>query len=244
MTECFLLAKQTVKNLTSYRPNVLTTSKRVAFTLAEVLITLGIIGVVAALTMPSLIENHQKKETVARLKSAYSILEQAILLSENDNGLVSEWDFAIDEAEFFDKYILSYMTSVNKKAVLSPTKPYPVKTIDGNACRSGSLKVLNNGVGFLPLKGADYFWIYIDINGTKEPNRLGRDVFVAELYRNKKLTMAKQGSSSGENYRNYLINETNYGCKKALSSIAYYAGLNCGALIMYDGWKISDDYPW
>ena len=42
-------------------------SKKTAFTLAEVLITLGIIGVVAAMTMPSLIANHKEKETVAKV---------------------------------------------------------------------------------------------------------------------------------------------------------------------------------
>ena len=50
-----------VKDLTSYRPNVLTTSKKAAFTLAEVLITLAVIGVVAALTLPGLIQNHNEK---------------------------------------------------------------------------------------------------------------------------------------------------------------------------------------
>ena len=42
-----------------------------AFTLAEVLITLGIIGVVAALTLPSLIENHKKQVIVSRLNKVY-----------------------------------------------------------------------------------------------------------------------------------------------------------------------------
>lgn len=39
------------------------------FTLAEILITLGIIGVVAALTMPALIANYQKQEILSRLKN-------------------------------------------------------------------------------------------------------------------------------------------------------------------------------
>lgn len=43
--------------------------KKAAFTLAEVLITLGIIGVVAAMTMPSLIQNYQEKATVTKLKN-------------------------------------------------------------------------------------------------------------------------------------------------------------------------------
>src|SRR5699024_9785110 len=49
------------KNLSSYSLNVLSTFQKAAFTLAEVLITLAIIGVVAALTIPSLIENHNEK---------------------------------------------------------------------------------------------------------------------------------------------------------------------------------------
>ena len=46
------------------------------FTLAEVLITLGIIGVVAALTLPSLVTNYQKQVTVNKLKKFYNGLEQ------------------------------------------------------------------------------------------------------------------------------------------------------------------------
>ncbi len=47
--------------------------KRNAFTLAEVLITLGIIGVVAALTLPAIVQKNYEKETVARVKKAYPI---------------------------------------------------------------------------------------------------------------------------------------------------------------------------
>lgn len=45
-----------------------------AFTLSEVLITLGIIGVVAALTVPSLITKHQKMVFATKAKQTYSIL--------------------------------------------------------------------------------------------------------------------------------------------------------------------------
>ena len=59
--------------------------RKIAFTLAEFLITLGIIGVVAALTLPSVIERHQKLETVTKLKKAYSTLSQAIERAKVDN---------------------------------------------------------------------------------------------------------------------------------------------------------------
>ena len=51
--------------------------RRAAFTLAEVLITLGIIGVVAALTIPILISNYRKQVTETKLKQTYSILSNA-----------------------------------------------------------------------------------------------------------------------------------------------------------------------
>ena len=54
--------------------------RKVAFTLAEVLITLGIIGVVAAMTMPSLIQNYQKQEMAAKVKKVYSVLFLATAL--------------------------------------------------------------------------------------------------------------------------------------------------------------------
>ena len=59
-----------------------------AFTLAEILITLGIIGVVAALTVPSLIQNHKKHVIETKLKHVYSIMNQAITMSEIDNGVI------------------------------------------------------------------------------------------------------------------------------------------------------------
>jgi len=56
------------------------------FTLAEILITLGVIGVVSALTLPTLIKNYQKKETVAKLQKAISVLNQAYRLSNDEAG--------------------------------------------------------------------------------------------------------------------------------------------------------------
>ena len=48
------------------------------FTLAEVLITLGIIGVVAALTLPNMIKNHQKRVMVAQLQRTYNAIVNAM----------------------------------------------------------------------------------------------------------------------------------------------------------------------
>ena len=63
--------------------------KRIAFTLAEVLITLGVIGVVAAMTMPTLIANYQKKVWVNQLKKSVSTLEQGFHKMLADDGVDS-----------------------------------------------------------------------------------------------------------------------------------------------------------
>ena len=64
------------------------------FTLAEVLITLGIIGVVAAMTMPVLIANHKKNVTVTKLKRSYNILSNVFVRAQVDFGDVINWDLA------------------------------------------------------------------------------------------------------------------------------------------------------
>lgn len=72
-------------------------SKKKAFTLAEVLITLGIIGVVAALTMPSLMSNYRRKVAETQLKQTYSILLNAVTKGEQEV-----------DAPFIGSYPMSY----------------------------------------------------------------------------------------------------------------------------------------
>lgn len=64
-----------------------------AFTLAEVLITLGIIGVVAALTIPVLMTKYEKMVTVNQLKHSYSVLGQGLKMAEAEYGEFKNWDY-------------------------------------------------------------------------------------------------------------------------------------------------------
>lgn len=61
------------------------------FTLAETLITLGIIGVVAAMTLPTLIQQHNNKVVETRLMKFYSSINQAIKMAEVDYGDKKIW---------------------------------------------------------------------------------------------------------------------------------------------------------
>ena len=79
--------------------------EKAAFTLAEVLITLGIISVVAAMTVPSLIQKHQEKELAVRVRKVYSDISNALLLSQK------EFDGNIDYSSIFNPNNTSYETA-------------------------------------------------------------------------------------------------------------------------------------
>lgn len=65
-----------------------------AFTLAEVLITLGIIGIVAALTLPALVASNKEKARVTNLKKIYSQMQNAWNMAIAENGDATNWDLA------------------------------------------------------------------------------------------------------------------------------------------------------
>lgn len=77
-----------------------------AFTLAEVLITLGVIGVVAAMTLPTVINQYNKIVTVTRLQKSYTVFSQAIKMAEVKYGPAREWPDWNDAEIILDKYII------------------------------------------------------------------------------------------------------------------------------------------
>ena len=233
----FLKRTYSLINLFSYSPR-----KRAAFTLAEVLITLGIIGVVAALTMPALIANYQKRVTVTRLKEAYSILSQAVRLSENDNGEARYWENYSNQIQdgqdhitsFAETYIIPYI----KSNVIGNIHPDDInikayRGLDGSIV-SGIMYVktyivrLNNGQDiFMSYNTYDgtyrEVFFYIDVNGAeKNPNVLAKDTFLFYLDFNSG-TIRPYGSAED--------------CSKNNSRV-------CAAKIIQDGWQITKNYPW
>lgn len=90
------------------------------FTLAEVLITIGIIGLVAALTFPILLKHHRKTVIETSLKKFYTSTNQAVLLSVAQNGETKDWQFPSDTPEeienwyniYFKKYLNTHRTGI------------------------------------------------------------------------------------------------------------------------------------
>lgn len=61
-----------------------------AFTLAEVLITISIIGIVAAMTLPTLIQKNQDKQLISQTKKVYADINNALLFAQKDYGVVGD----------------------------------------------------------------------------------------------------------------------------------------------------------
>ena len=146
-----------------------------AFTLAEVLITLGIIGVVAAMTMPSLMQNYKRQQATARIKKFVSVINQALISAENDLGpredwVIGEMDNSDSAYNFLNTYIKPYIKSADiEKRTLFGRNMATLRFVDGSQM---SVKV-----------GACYD-IWYDINGEKGPNEKGKDIFVFILCKN------------------------------------------------------------
>jgi prepilin-type N-terminal cleavage/methylation domain-containing protein len=217
-------------------------SKQKAFTLAEVLITIGIIGVVSALTIPTLIKNYQKKVTVEKLKVAYSILSQAVETSKQDNGDLSTWSLQLSSADFANIYILPYLKDWSKiPAYQAYTRgnggeipPFNWNTSQLYALSNGMVISLNNDCEQL-------LQITVDINGKAKPNYMGKDIFIFTIsYAKNKLT--PYGNHRNGLSRTFLAQTSGHACSK--DAKGQYAREYCAGLIMVDGWKISDDYPW
>ena len=80
----------TIRFIFKTRNKIMLKNKK-AFTLAEVLITLTIIGVIAALTIPNLMKNYQNHANYVALKKSYSVLQNAVKLAERENGTAEDW---------------------------------------------------------------------------------------------------------------------------------------------------------
>ncbi len=214
------------------------------FTLAEVLITLGIIGVVAAMTMPAVLSGKNKQDTVARVKKAYSVLSQAHLMAINTFGDYELWDdgFEIGAQAYFNKYYKPYLKSVRIcDDYCGYNESSPWFRTDGTKWNysvyfdnsrlpcilsDGTLVVFSTGAGSVTTSSNNY--IYFDINANKQPNKLGRDTFI--------FTRSAQGIRPlGYEYDDNTINSN---CSKQGS------GTFCAAKMMRDGWQIKDNYPW
>ena len=231
----FLKRTYSLINLFSYSPR-----KCAAFTLAEVLITLGIIGVVAAMTIPSVVGNYQKQKTISYVKKFYSDINNAVRMSAAYNGDVELWleDYRQDNysanLKFLQEYILPYI------------KYLRVENCNGQrACV------------YLPY---GMFTYRVDSNGgdiaffvNSKYERFPKNYFVFQLNKkNNNPSLANRPTVEPYAYSwngdynppvsNTLKTSGWGGCNTNAGDDAKYA--YCTKWIQLNNWEVPDDYPW
>ena len=205
--------------------------RKSAFILAEVLITLGIIGVVAALILPTLIKNHNRKVIATRLEKVYSTMNQAIQMAELDCGERETWFVDYNDLEsqkkWIEKYLLPYIHYIKFGEISMQDARNVIYFSDGSAL----VKVVSNG--------RDWWFFPGNIEKCiKSPtahyrNFIGKCAFA--FYYNP-TEPRKEFSSFGVSKlynESILKTDSSYGCYNEEKS---WHGF-CTALIQRNGWK-------
>lgn len=213
------------------------------FTLAEVLITLGIIGVVMAMTLPILIQSHKERELSARLQKFYSVMNQAIMLEEVKSGDRKEWFedlYGLDEEEksknhaWVKRHIAPHLHIIKEKQYSYGMYAYHLK--DGGAFMNASSN------------GRD--WIFFPGNPDRciakygLANNKGYGICKFAFHYSPNSTSTKRGREFAPyNYTfdwdismDTLYNHPQYGCRTGW-------GAYCTLLLQQNGWKVPKDYP-
>lgn len=203
-----------------------------AFTLAEVLIVVGIIGVVASIVIPTLMAKQEQAANITAWKKLYSVINSAQMTIANDNG----GDLTLG----FPGVSGSSTTSFNNFAsgwvpYLKVIKQCAANKSISDGCYSGTMRalsdtstvtnystftpsiVLNDGTvlffypGSSAICGTATFCydthIYIDVNGSKLPNRFGKDIFDVQYKENKRLFAPPHYTNSACSYEGINCSE-------------------------------------
>ena len=173
---------------------------RKAFTLAEVLITMTIIGVIAALTIPTLIKKYDEAATVSKVKKMYTTIANAVRVWQVENGCDTDVGDCLKQYQSMDCTngfqgiekkldIVAHRyknESVNNITWL-PDTGYGLNGEEATRSEQGVTKKGGNTCHYLFKNGVtmmvhfdnylDSYFIFIDTNGKQKPNRVGIDIF-------------------------------------------------------------------
>ena len=220
--------------------------KKHAFTLAEVLITLGIIGVVAAMTLPVLTAKYRISVVETYLKRFYTNMNQAVKLSVLDNGDTKYWVFPDDNdgiEEFFNKYFKKYLKIFEAKPY---NGSYIIYFADGSGVQLTSLGhdwcYCLNAKDIIKYSSFDYLKKYSDgkcfrfgfypTYGGSNPDP--RYSYVRNNYYNKGIEPYVRAELTDE--------DGNVNITSSIKDLYNIAEMYT-KLIQLNGWKIPDDYP-
>ena len=230
-------------------------NRKFGFTLAEVLITLGIIGVVAAITLPTLIQNYKRHVVANKLKTDVSILQQALQRSIADNGTPDTWNVEPLQTDVFDVYFKPYL-----KVLYAGNSRFIIRNTTEPETGNGYLRrvyKLSNGTiityqhAGVSAKGNRRGRFYILMKNNKKDRQVytvGKDAFPFNFIINE--DDGKYYITSAAEYRpdywfickqpHEYLKEI---CVNGSGGRGYTSGIGCSALIECNSWEFPKDYP-
>src|SRR5574344_1829353 len=200
-----------------------------AFTLAEVLIVLGIIGVVAAFTIPTLMKKIQDWDFKNAAKVAFSKSSQAVQKMNEDFSGVSSTFNTSNPGKFKDEFMKYFKVMKDcgiSNCVPSSTTSSIYKSLSGisaNTYEGGEGQFVTTDGMVFNIEDTIYsnVMIIVDVNGyLKKPNVYGKDTFTFQIIDNTLVPMGKPGT---------LFPATTY-CDKTKNN--NYQGLGCTYYVM------------
>ncbi len=209
-----------------------------AFTLAEVLVTLGIIGVVSAMTVPSLMQNYQRQSYVTQLHKVYNETNQALVQYINESNAINLSEAGLNSnaaAETFMKKYFRIVQTCDSTANCFSDNYKSLSGADYSGVMDKNVKafILANGasIRFNYAKSGDKLYnVAVDINGLKGPNIHGRDLFFMFIYNNGLIDDRGESAPMTEDARNTAYEEK---CQK-VSNIG-----GCFGKILNDNWEMT-----
>lgn len=192
-----------------------------ALTIGELLITMGIIGVIAMLTLPGFIQDYHKRVYTTKLKKSVEMIENAVNQACADNNVsyfyqtpyVNTADSGKHQQDFIDKYFKK-AGGINKNPFATKYKILETGTEVGTSLvdSHGWAKLAGGeALSFYCGRGSEYCIFRIDINSTDGPNIGGRDFF-AIFVNNKTNELFDNFDSSKCGKKNTLGAHLGYGC--------------------------------
>ena len=214
--------------------------RKKGFTLAEVLVTLAVIGVVASLTIPTLMKSHEKQQWITGYKKNYSMISQATRMIMADNGgtLVGAWG-ADDYAGIYNAYLpyLKVAKKCENQAARGNCFPSTFTSLyndEGSGWQNPPYSlILTNGacLMFYPVQGTEsgkYSAIFIDMNCNKGPNVMGKDIQIIGIKSDNPLVYPGWHDSSEYYINMYCTPDLQHPGGGAL----VYSGQSCGTRIL------------
>lgn len=230
-----------------------------AFTLAEILITLGIIGIIAAITVPILMNNYNNEQYMTKLKKAYTQFDQALIQLSDDYGsngnLAGTGLFpSVADNNVFGDAISSYF-KVAKNCQSTTNKGCMSNSVstqtDGSLTRSS----MDAGPGmyrFVSADGVSFSFqsyanatancndmtgnfkhhcadLFIDVNGLQGPNNYGRDIFEFAIVNDNGPALYPYGGNKLADWQAFN------GCNPP----SHTQGVYCAGRVMQEGWKMN-----